>query len=217
MLAVRGRSGRHECATIYNFFLSKYSTDIRMDAETTREAQTQTRQFCTFRIRGRLYGIDIKDVKEVSPETSFTKIFHAPSSVKGYMNIRGRIYLLLDLRQMLGLETKAVDDTSRVILFKDEVDENFGILVDHIADIVTTDEAQIENRRKQDHGAPEAEERRGIDIAFMSEVSCQRVHTCNHFSTCTSGTYTIHLPPESVNSRSLAIISPAWFQPNSRA
>jgi len=137
-----------------------------MDAETTREAQTQTRQFCTFRIRGRLYGIDIKDVKEVSPETSFTKIFHAPSSVKGYMNIRGRIYLLLDLRQMLGLETKAVDETSRVILFKDEVDENFGILVDHITDIVTTDEAQIENRRKQDHGAPEAEERRGIDIAL---------------------------------------------------
>ena len=82
------------------------------------------------------------------------------------MNIRGWIYLLLDLRRILELEEKAVDGASRVILFKPGVGENFGILVDTIADIVTADQAQIENRRKQDRDLPEGTERRGIDIAL---------------------------------------------------
>jgi len=127
--------------------------------------ETPIRQFCTFRINGRLYGVDIRDVKEVCPQAGFTPIFHAPRAVKGYLNIRGRIYLLLDLRRILGLEDKAPDEASRVILFKPETGENFGILVDNIADIVTADHAQIENRRKQDRALPEGAERRGADIA----------------------------------------------------
>jgi len=124
------------------------------------------RQFCTFRIDERLYGVDIQDVREISPETGFTQIFHAPPAVKGYMNVRGRIYLLLDFRRMLGLGDKATDGASRVILFKSEVGENFGILVDNIADIETVDGAQIENRRRQDRELPEGGERRGSDIAL---------------------------------------------------
>jgi chemotaxis signal transduction protein len=82
------------------------------------------------------------------------------------MNIRGRIHLLLDLRRMLGLADKAVDGASRVLLFKSEVGENFGVLVDQIADIETADGSQIENRRKQDRESPTGAERRGIDIAL---------------------------------------------------
>jgi len=128
--------------------------------------EASVRQFCSFRINGRLYGVDIRDVKEVCPEVGFTPIFHASQAVKGYLNIRGRIYLVLDLRRILGLEDKALDEASRVILFKSEVGENFGILVDNIADIVTVDQAQIENRRKQDRELPEGAERRGTDIAL---------------------------------------------------
>ena len=131
-----------------------------------KETETPIRQFCTFRINGRLYGIDIQDVKEVCPAAGFTPIFHAPQAVKGYMNIRGWIYLLLDLRRILELEEKAVDGASRAILFRPGVGENFGILVDNIADIETVDRSQIENRRKQDRELPEEAERRGIDIAL---------------------------------------------------
>ena len=131
-----------------------------------KEAETPIRQFCTFRINGRLYGIDIQDVKEVCPEAGFTPIFHAPQAVKGYINIRGRIYLLLDLWRILGLGDKPMDGASRIILLKPEVGENFGILVDTIADIETVAGDQIENRRKQDRELPEGSERRGIDIAL---------------------------------------------------
>ena len=127
---------------------------------------TEKRQYCTFWISGRQFGVDILDVKEISPEIDFTPIFHAPKEVRGYVNIRGHIYLILDLRLILGFETKKVEEASRVVLFKSEVGEPFGVLVDSIGDILTVDEGQVEDRRRKDRGPPkEGGERRGRDIA----------------------------------------------------
>jgi purine-binding chemotaxis protein CheW len=123
------------------------------------------RQFCTFQIHDRLFGVDILDVKEVNPETNFTPIFHAPQEVRGNVNIRGQIYLVLDLRLILGFETKPADEKSRVLLFKSEVGEPFGILVDRIGDVVTVDENQIENRRQTDHGPSDQADRRTLDLS----------------------------------------------------
>jgi len=134
-------------------------------AMTKETLETKMRQFCTFRICGRLYGVDILDVKEVNPGMDFTPIFHAPREIKGYVNIRGQIYLLIDLRLILGFENKEADDASRVVLFKSKVGESFGALVDSIDDITAVDEKQIENRRKQKQEFPEDAERRSIDIA----------------------------------------------------
>jgi len=127
--------------------------------------ETKKHQYCTFWISRRRFGVDILDVKEISPEVDFTPILHAPPEVRGYVNIRGHIYLILDLRLILGFESQKVDKASRVVLFKSQVGEPFGVLVDSIGDILIVDEAQIENRRQEDHGPPEeGDERRGLDI-----------------------------------------------------
>lgn len=108
------------------------------------------RQFCTFQIAERLFGVDILDVKEINPEAKFTPVFHAPKEVEGYVNIRGQIYLILNLRLLLGFEKKAVDEASRLVLFKPQVEEPFGVLVDRIGDVVDVDVTQIENHDKDD-------------------------------------------------------------------
>jgi len=122
-------------------------------------------QFCTFLIQDRLFGVDILNVKEVNPETDFTPIFHAPKEVCGNVNIRGQIYLVLDLRLILGFPAKPADDNSRVVLFKAEVGEPFGVLVDSIGDVVSVAESQIENRRKADRGSSEQPDRRALDLS----------------------------------------------------
>ncbi|MBF0525581.1 MAG: hypothetical protein HQK56_10850, partial [Deltaproteobacteria bacterium] len=43
------------------------------------------RQFCSFWLSGRLFGVDILDVKEINSEITFTPIFHASKEVKGYV------------------------------------------------------------------------------------------------------------------------------------
>lgn len=125
--------------------------------------ETEARRFCTFRLSGRLYGVDIQDVKEINTETNTTPIHHAPKEIKGYINIRGQVYLLLDLRRIFGFQEKNIDKNSRVLLFIPELGDPSGILVDSIEDVVTVDENQIENRRKNqdDH---EGSDRRGFDV-----------------------------------------------------
>ena len=121
-------------------------------------------QLCTFYLGGRLFGVNILDVKEITPETTFTRIFHAVPEVKGYVNIRGQVHLVLDLSLLLGLDGRPVDSRSRVILFKPEVGDDFGVLVDQIGDVVSVDEQMIEERRHDDQEIGEQLERRYADL-----------------------------------------------------
>jgi purine-binding chemotaxis protein CheW len=135
--------------------------------QVTKQNKTEEstlRRYCSFRLAGRLYGVDIRDVKEINTEINFTPIFHATKEIKGYINIRGQIYLLLDPREIFGFPNKQIDESNRVVLFMTEVGDLCGILVDSIEDVVTVDESLIENRRRQEREVPEGIERRAADV-----------------------------------------------------
>lgn len=100
--------------------------------------------FCTFRVGGHLFGVDILDVKEVTTETMCTRIAHAPDEVLGLVNIRGHIYLALDLRRLLGIPAADLTIDSRLVLFKPSVGSAFGIIVDQISRIISTKPECIE-------------------------------------------------------------------------
>jgi purine-binding chemotaxis protein CheW len=104
-------------------------------------------------MNGRLFGVDILDVKEVTAETAFTNVAHAPEEVLGLVNIRGHIYLALDLHRLLGLPAAAVTADSRLVLFKPAVGNAFGVMVDAISDIQTVDANRTESFSRAD---PEA-------------------------------------------------------------
>lgn len=112
------------------------------------KSSNQTRQFCTFRSAQRLFGVEVTDVKEIHPVVKFTPVFHASEAVRGIVNIRGQVHLVIDLRVLLGFESRETDDLSQIILFKPHVGESFGILVDDIGDVAKTDENQIEETGK---------------------------------------------------------------------
>ena len=100
-------------------------------------------QFCSFYIADHLFGVNILDVKEIKDEVSITNVFHAPKEIKGFINIRGNVHLVLDIRLMLGFNEKEIDDLSRVVLFKQNIGPSFGILVDSISDMVVANENNI--------------------------------------------------------------------------
>lgn len=104
--------------------------------------------FCTFWLAGRLCGVNILDVKEINMELRFTPIAHAPEEVIGYVNIRGQIYLVADMRQLMGFDKTESTKESRLIIFKDTVLESFAVLVDRIDDVVTVEKDEILDRRK---------------------------------------------------------------------
>jgi len=122
------------------------------------------RQFCTFKLGERLFGVDILDVKEINPDVAFTPIHHASPEVKGYVNIRGQIHLILDLRLMLGHAPSEINEKSRLVLFKPQVGNAFGVIVDRIGDVLEVDESMIEDRRRKEEGAPDGIERRSLAL-----------------------------------------------------
>ena len=72
------------------------------------------------------------------------------------MNIRGHIYLALDLRRLLGMPATVVTGDSRLVLFKPSVGSAFGVVVDEISDIQTADSNRIEAFTRNDHEAAAA-------------------------------------------------------------
>jgi purine-binding chemotaxis protein CheW len=110
---------------------------------------TSGKHYCTFRMGGRLFGFDIRAVKEVNTQTRCTPVAHAPREVCGYVNLRGNIFLVLDLRQLIGMDRIQITPDSRLLIFKSTVGESFGVLVDSIEDIVTLQSGQLDNWRPE--------------------------------------------------------------------
>jgi purine-binding chemotaxis protein CheW len=108
------------------------------------------RLFCTFHLGDQLFGVEITDVKEVNTETCLTRIHHAPPQVLGCVNLRGQIYLVLDIRQMLGLAPAQIGPDSRLLIFKPHVGDALAALVDQIGDIVAVRPDRIEQKRPGD-------------------------------------------------------------------
>ena len=102
------------------------------------------RLFCTIRLNGQLFGVDTLDVKEVTHQPTWTSVAHAPNEVLGLVNIRGHVFLALDLRLLLGMPPCTVTPQTRLVLFKPHVGCAFGVVVDEICDIRSVDPDRLE-------------------------------------------------------------------------
>jgi purine-binding chemotaxis protein CheW len=102
------------------------------------------KHFCTFRLERRLYGISLTEVREVSTSLPVTPVGHAPGAIRGLANLRSRIYLVLDLRQILGFTPSEGTVENRLVILRPAIAENVGVLVDRGGDIVSVAEQDIE-------------------------------------------------------------------------
>jgi len=102
-------------------------------------------QFCTFTVGAHLFGVDIHDVREIKDDFSITPVHHAPKEIKGLTNIRGQVYLALNLRVILQIRDIKEKSENRLILFKSKIGQDlFGILVDSHKGVVHVPETIIE-------------------------------------------------------------------------
>ncbi len=112
--------------------------------ENNENIQETKRQFCAFWLSDRLFGVDILDVKEINEELSFTNVYHAAQEIKGLVNIRGQIHLIIDLARLIGIKVSMPQENRSLIIFKSGVAEDLGILVDKIEGIVNVDKEAFE-------------------------------------------------------------------------
>ncbi|ETR72632.1 MAG: Chemotaxis protein cheA [Candidatus Magnetoglobus multicellularis str. Araruama] len=147
-----------------------YAGQIESNFDQIAHANVNLKQFCTFWIGKHHYGVDILNVKEINSGITLTTIFHSPKEIRGYVNIRGHINLVIDLRVILGFESKEIDEMSRVVLLKDDVGASFGFLVDKIGDVFSIDDADIEDNKYEEDSFHEKIEKKAMEKDLIQGV-----------------------------------------------
>ncbi|NLY41553.1 MAG: purine-binding chemotaxis protein CheW [Desulfovibrionales bacterium] len=100
-------------------------------------------QLSCFYVGSALCGIDINLIQEMNKQMEMTTVPQAPEYVLGIMNLRGRIVTIIDLGRKLGLSWSRKTESSRIIIVNSR-DENIGLLVDRITDVVTARWEEVE-------------------------------------------------------------------------
>ncbi len=100
-------------------------------------------ELATFYLGDALCGIDIKSIQEINKLIEMTRVPQAPDYVLGVLNLRGEIVTIIDLGRKLGLSPARITPESRNIIINYN-NENVGLLVDRIGDVVEVDTKKIE-------------------------------------------------------------------------
>lgn len=115
------------------------------------EEINQIKELVLFNVEEMLCGIDIDHVQEINKNLSFTQVYQAPEYVKGVLNLRGQIVTIIDLRVKFNREPIELNKDMRVIIVNYK-DENVGLLVDEINDVIEVDEQYVEPTTSNLHG-----------------------------------------------------------------
>lgn len=106
------------------------------------DQKSTSRQYSTFIVDGRLYGIDVMKVQEVTKPLEVTLMRTAPTCVKGLINLRGQIATAIGLRELFGLKSDSSTEKMTVVCKVEDV--LLSLLVDKIGDVVEVNDSNFE-------------------------------------------------------------------------
>ena len=96
-------------------------------------------ELIAFRIGSQEFCVDIQTVREIRGWTPATPLPHAPSFVRGVINLRGAVLPVVDLAGRLGLPSS--DPTARHVIIVTRIgDQMVGLHVDAVLDILTVND-----------------------------------------------------------------------------
>src|SRR3954451_15473880 len=101
------------------------------------------RELLSFRLGAQEFCVDVMAVREIRGWTQETKLPHAPSFVRGVVNLRGAVIPIVDLGERLGLARTEASAQS-VIIVAQVGAQLVGLLVSTVCDIVNADDSKIQ-------------------------------------------------------------------------
>jgi purine-binding chemotaxis protein CheW len=99
-------------------------------------------EYLTFRLGQEEYGIDILKVQEIRGYEQPTRIAHAPSFLKGVVNLRGTIVPIVDMRLKFNCAQAEYNSFTVVIILHLRA-RIVGIVVDSVSDVLQLQADQI--------------------------------------------------------------------------
>ncbi|MFG0249602.1 MAG: chemotaxis protein CheW [Phycisphaeraceae bacterium JB051] len=105
--------------------------------------ESQQLQLVTFGVGSEEFAIDILQVQEINRMMNLTRVPQSPASVKGVINLRGRIVPVVNLRQCFDMDMVEHDQSSRIVVV-DVEGQIMGFLVDRVHEVLRIDSDIVE-------------------------------------------------------------------------
>ncbi len=100
-------------------------------------------EYITFRVGAQHFCIDIMRVREIRGWTPATTLPHAPSFMRGVINLRGAVLPVVDLAERLGFPP--TEPSARNVIIVVQVGRQIvGLLVDAVSDIISQSNENIQ-------------------------------------------------------------------------
>jgi len=90
--------------------------------------------YLTFSVASEEYGVGIATVTEIVGMQRIMPVPDVPHYIKGVINLRGKVIPLMDMRVRFGLEEKAYDERTVVIVLE-VADAPIGLIVDGVREV----------------------------------------------------------------------------------
>lgn len=127
----------HAAARAHN--ISFFASPVREE----RKAAEATEHLATFFLSREEYGVDVRLVQEIIRVSEITPVPRAPESIKGVINLRGRIIPVVDLKKKLGLGDVDPGRRARIVVVKLR-DRLVGLLVDAASQVLKVPVSSID-------------------------------------------------------------------------
>ena len=111
--------------------------------EQIQKKDDELMQLVTFSIGVEEFGVDILKVQEIIRTMEITKVPRAQDFVVGVINLRGKVIPIIDLRRRFGLDSKAHDKHTRIIVIEIN-DMIVGFVVDSVSEVLRIPASTVE-------------------------------------------------------------------------
>jgi len=92
-------------------------------------------QLVVFELADESYGVEISRVQDINRMQEITEIPHAPESVVGVINLRGRVIPVVDLRTRFGMPGAEHTKSTRIVVVQ-MGEEPIGMIVDAVSQVL---------------------------------------------------------------------------------
>ena len=127
----------HAAARSHN--ISFFASPVREE----RKAAEATEHLATFFLAREEYGVEVKLVQEIIRVSEITPVPRAPDSIKGVINLRGRIIPVIDLKRKLGLGDVDLGRRARIVVVRLR-ERLVGLLVDAASQVLKVPVSSID-------------------------------------------------------------------------
>jgi purine-binding chemotaxis protein CheW len=115
-------------------------TELKAKIEETEDAQHG--RYLVFMIGNVNFGIEIRTISEIIGMQPITRLPEVPKSVKGIINLRGKIIPVIDMQLKFNIEPQEYGDRTCIIVI--ELKElSAGLIVDRMKEVLSIQDEEV--------------------------------------------------------------------------